>query len=69
SLLALASVRATTIRVLHGSREELEMIATGVDDFLVFASTEAKADMILDQLETKMKLKRQGGVILPRHQD
>ncbi|KAH9099084.1 hypothetical protein LEN26_016347, partial [Aphanomyces euteiches] len=42
----------------HG--EELEMVATYVDDFLVFARTTAKAKSILDELETKMKLKRQG---------
>ncbi|KAH9076948.1 hypothetical protein Ae201684P_010877 [Aphanomyces euteiches] len=42
----------------HG--EELEMVATYVDDFLVFARTTAKANSILDELETKMKLKRQG---------
>ncbi|KAH9158389.1 hypothetical protein LEN26_003012, partial [Aphanomyces euteiches] len=42
----------------HG--EELEMVATYVDDFLVFARTTAKANSILDELEGKMKLKRQG---------
>ncbi|KAH9117554.1 hypothetical protein LEN26_012596 [Aphanomyces euteiches] len=36
------------------------MVATYVDDFLVFARTTAKANSILDELETKMKLKRQG---------
>ncbi|KAH9079902.1 hypothetical protein Ae201684P_007611 [Aphanomyces euteiches] len=42
----------------HG--EELEMVESNVDDFLVFARTTAKANSILDELEVKMKLKRQG---------
>ena len=45
---------------LRSNGDELEMVATYVDDFLIFARTQARADSILDMLEGNMKLKRQG---------
>ncbi|KAF0703216.1 hypothetical protein AaE_015489 [Aphanomyces astaci] len=45
---------------LRESEGSLEMLSTYVDDFLVMTKTTAAAEKILDQLERKRKLKRQG---------
>ncbi|RHY95231.1 hypothetical protein DYB35_006656 [Aphanomyces astaci] len=42
------------------SGENLEVVCTYVDDFLVMAKTATMANKILDELKTKMKLERQG---------
>ncbi|KAF0704318.1 hypothetical protein AaE_015000 [Aphanomyces astaci] len=45
---------------MRESEGDLEMLSTYVDDFLVMTKTTAAAEKILDQLESKIKLKRQG---------
>ncbi|RHZ11562.1 hypothetical protein DYB37_005088 [Aphanomyces astaci] len=42
------------------SGENLEVVCTYVDDFLVMAKTATMTNKILDELKTKMKLERQG---------
>ncbi|KAH9109521.1 hypothetical protein AeMF1_015438, partial [Aphanomyces euteiches] len=45
---------------LRNKTSELEMICTYVDDFLIIAQSRTKADQILDEIEPRMKIKRQG---------
>ncbi|KAF0690300.1 Aste57867_18326 [Aphanomyces stellatus] len=50
---------------VRGSGDDIyimEIVATYVDDFVVVAKTAAKADAVMDQLEAKIKMKRQGDV-------
>ncbi|RHY21870.1 hypothetical protein DYB32_009693, partial [Aphanomyces invadans] len=46
----------------RGTGSNMEILGTYVDDFIVAAPTQPKIDRIMDELASRMNLKRQGGI-------